>query len=106
MNNTLLIIAGIVILIVYLVYTAKRNKELNEKGIEADAIVSKIDEDEIENKDGTYETKYTYYVKYTLLNGQEVEAKLGNAPESIKKGQQVRIKYLEDKPRYVLYVKK
>ena len=105
MNNYLLIIVGVLILVVYLVFTTKRNKELSEKGMETDAIVSRVEENETENKDGSYHTTYTYIVKY-LLDGKEMEAKLGMAPDNIKKGQQVRIKYLKDKPRYVIYVNK
>lgn len=102
---TYAIIAGIVIAVVIgLVFNYKRSKAINERGIEADAVVSRIKEIETEN-DGQRETRYEYFVKYRNEAGETVEAKLGNPPRFLMEGTELRVKYLPEKPKYVLTVK-
>ena len=87
-----------------LVFNYKRSKAINERGIEADAVVSRIKEIETEN-DGQRETRYEYFVKYRNEAGETVEAKLGNPPRFLMEGTELRVKYLPEKPKYVLTVK-
>ena len=102
---TYAIIAVIVIAVVIgLVFNYKRSKAINERGIEADAVVSRIKEIETEN-DGQSETRYEYCVKYRNEAGETVEAKLGNPPRFLMEGTELRVKYLPEKPKYVLTVK-
>ena len=102
---TYAIIAVIVIAVVIgLVFNYKRSKAINERGIEADAVVSRIKEIETEN-DGQRETRYESFVKYRNEAGETVEAKLGNPPRFLMEGTELRVKYLPEKPKYVLTVK-
>ena len=102
---TYAIIAVIVIAVVIgLVFNYKRSKAINERGIEADAVASRIKEIETEN-DGQRETRYEYFVKYRNEAGETVEAKLGNPPRFLMEGTELRVKYLPEKPKYVLTVK-
>ena len=87
-----------------LVFNYKRSKAINERGIEADAVVSRIKEIETEN-DGQREARYEYFVKYRNEAGETVEAKLGNPPRFLMEGTELRVKYLPEKPKYVLTVK-
>lgn len=99
------IIAVVVIAVgIGLVFNFKRSKAINERGIEADAVVSRIKEVETEN-DGHREVSYEYFVKYRNEAGETVEAKLGNPPRFIMEGTELRVKYLPEKPKYVLTVK-
>lgn len=87
------------------VFNYKRSKKINENGIETDAVVSRIKETEGEDAEGHRSVEYTYYVKYQNEAGAVVEAKLGNPPRFLMEGQQLRIKYLPEKPKYALMVK-
>ena len=89
-----------------IVYNYKRNQKINNEGIEADAVVSRVKEIEKQNDDGSYDVEYEYYVKYQTQSGEDVEARLGNPPRFITAGTQLRVKYLPEKPNYVLMVKR
>lgn len=91
--------------IVGIIFTLQRNKKINENGVEADAVVSRIKEIESQDNDGTREVNYEYYVKFQGQDGQILEAKLGNAPRFITEGMHLRIKYLPEKPKFALAVK-
>ena len=103
-----IIIAGLIL------FTAKRNKEIDENGIETNAVVTRVVEHESSDQDGfTTDYTYTYYVTYVTRQGQTVEAKLasgksfdvqaGKAWDSdLREGVHVRIKYLPEKPNYVI----
>lgn len=95
----------VIVVIVAAVFTIKRNNAIQKDGIEADAVVSRIAENENRDDDGHVDYTYTYYVKYQTQDGQTVEAKLGNAPARIAEGSRLRIKYLPDKPKYVIPAK-
>ena len=66
--------------IVGIVFAFKRNSAIKKNGIEADAVVSRIKEEEIERENGFYDVNYVYYVKYQTQDGNTVEAKLNGAP--------------------------
>ena len=55
--------------------------------------------------DGIRDISYTYYVKYQTQDGKIVEAKLGNAPAHLYVGSTLRVKYLPEKPKYVIPAK-
>lgn len=62
--------------------------EINENGIETDAVVSRITDD------GTPEDiDINVYVRYRTENGEEIEGVLSNPRAGLEEGQQVRIKY-------------
>ncbi len=102
-----------VVIIGGVIFTAKRNNEIKQNGIEADAVVSRIKENESVDDDGFVTTSYTYYVTYRSMDGQTVEARLGSGKSfdnrigkswdsDLKEGSKVRIKYLPEKPNYVI----
>ena len=102
---TYVLIAVVVIaLVVAAVFTIKRNNAIQKNGIEADAVVSRIEDQETEN-DGRREVNYIYYVQYQTQDGKTVEAKLGNEPAHLFVGSKLRIKYLPEKPKYVIPAK-
>ena len=104
---TAIIIAVIVVAVIAgFVFNYKRSKAINERGVETDAVVSRIKEIEGEDSDGNREVTYEYFVEYLNEAGQTVEAKLGNPPRFLMEGTQLRVKYLPEKPKYALAVKK
>lgn len=104
----LYVVIGVIVLVVIIgfIYNYKRSKAINEKGIEVDAVLSRIKEVEGQDSDGNRTTDYEYFVKYKNESGETVEAKLGNPPRFITEGKQLRVKYLPEKPKYVLMVKR
>ena len=96
----------VVVVIAGFIFNYKRSKAISERGVEVDAVVSRIQENEGEDSDGNRTTDYVYYVKYTNEAGETVEAKLGNPPRFLMAGSQLRVKYLPEKPKYALAVKK
>lgn len=102
------VIAAVVAVVVIagFVFNYKRSKAINERGVEADAVVSRIKEIEGEDASGNREVSYEYFVKYQNEAGETVEAKLGNPPRFLMEGSPLRVKYLPEKPKYVLAVKK
>ena len=105
-----------VVILTGIVFTTKRNNEIKQNGIEADAVISRIKENESTDEDGFTTVSYTYYVNYRTMDGQTVEAKLGSGKSidnnligkpwdsDLKEGVSLRIKYLPDKPKYVIRV--
>lgn len=87
------------------VYNFLRSRKINQNGVEVDAVVSRIKENEGEDADGNRSVDYVYYVKYQTPEGQTVEAKLGNPPAFLTVGKQLRVKYLPEKPKFALVVK-
>ena len=94
-----------VLVICGLVYNYLRSKKINAEGIEVDAVISRIKENESTDANGNREVNYEYYVRYVNESGQSVEAKLGNPPRLAREGMQLRVKYLREKPKYALAVK-
>ena len=93
------------IFVIVIVFRFKRNKAIQQNGVEADAVVSRVVEHEDTDEDGHSSVTYTYYVRYQMQDGQTVEAKLGSSPAYLSEGNAIRIKYLPDKPKYVIPVK-
>ncbi len=96
------VLAGIaVVLVIIAVYCVLRNRKINENGIEADAVISRVDTD----YDSEGSPSEIYFVDYVNAEGQTVTAKLGNPPMNAYQGMPMRIKYLPEKPRFVRRVK-
>ena len=101
------IIIGVVVIVIVggIIFTIVRTNAIKKNGIEANAVVSRIKEQENTDSEGFTDTTYIYYVTFTTQDGQSVEAKLGNPPSKIKVGDELRIKYLPNKPKMVIAVK-
>ena len=100
-----IIIVVIILIGVGIIFKYKRSKNIKENGIEVDAVVSRIKEIEHEDAQGNTEITYQYFVEYQNQSGETVEAKLGNPPRLAVEGTPLRVKYLPEKPKYVLRVK-
>lgn len=104
----------VIAIVVGVVFTAKRNHAINQNGMEADAVVTRIKKSETTDTDTLNTTiHYTYYVTYQTQGGQTVEAKLASGKSfenrigkswdsDLHEGSNVRIKYLPEKPKYVI----
>lgn len=105
-NHIVLFIAAAAVLVIGgIVFTVLRNKKIKENGVEAAAVVSRIEIERELSDDGHSNEKEKYYVTYTNAEGQTVEAVLGNPPARARVGTELKIKYLPEKPKYVIYVK-
>ena len=82
-----------------------RTNAIKKNGIEANAVVSRIKEQESTDSDGFTDTTYIYFVKFRTQDGQDIEARLSNPSGTIKIGDELRIKYLPNKPKMVIAVK-
>ena len=88
-----------------IIFTIMRTNAIKKNGIEANAVVSRIKEQESTDSDGFTDTTYIYFVKFTTQDGQEVESRLSNPPSRIKVGDSLTIKYLPNKPKLVITIK-
>ena len=70
-------------------FSRKMKKGIEENGIEADAVVSRISEDMTEDQTGFT----VIYVRFRTQEGEETEASISNPRSGLKEGDQVRIKY-------------
>ena len=102
--------AGIAVIVVIIaisfIYSYKRSQKISQNGIEVDAVVSRMEEKETEDADGNRDVTYDYFVRYQNQAGETMEAKLGNPPRFIREGDHLRVKYLPEKPKYALMIKK
>ena len=100
------VIIGVVVIavVIGIVFMIMRTNAIKKNGIEADAVVSRIKEQENTDSEGNIDTTYIYYVTFTTQDGQNVEAKLGNLSRKIKVGDPLTIKYLPNKPKLVVAV--
>lgn len=112
--------AGIAVIVIVIavgvVMTAKRNSEIKRNGIETNAVVTRIRENTSTDEDGYVTYSYTFYVTYQTQEGKTVEAQLASGKSfdvrigkkvwdrDLHEGSHVRIKYLLDKPNYVIRI--
>ena len=87
-----------------IVFNIIRSNKIRKNGVEADAVISRIEEQESVDADGSLDVTYTYYVSYRTQDGQIIEAKLNHAPGRTRVGEQVHIKYLPEKPKYAILI--
>lgn len=100
------IIGAVVALIIGVaVYSFIRNNKIRKNGVEAEAVVSRIEEETTPSSEGGTDFRETYYVTYTSPDGQTVEAKLDHAPGRTRVGDTVKIKCLPEKPHFAIPVK-
>ena len=88
--KSLLLLAAVFAVIMLI--SRKIKNDIKEKGIETDAVVSRISDDGSPD-----EVDINVYVRYRTEIGEEIEGILINAPDDLAPGQKVRIKY---HPRY------
>lgn len=93
------------LIIGFIVYTLIRNNKIRKNGVETDAVITRIEEQESIDSEGGVDYTYTHYVTYHAPDGQSVEAKLDHAPWGARVGDAVRIKYLPEKPKFAIIVK-
>lgn len=98
MHTILLMIGIVIIFIVFLIalitHSIKLEKEIYDKGIEIDGIVSKVEH---------HSSSYKCYVKYFGDDNLEHEGLL-NASLDSSIGRKVRIKYISGNYDYVAFV--
>ena len=103
----------VVVMAAAVILTTKRNKEINQNGLETDAVVTRVKVNESVDEDGSVSVSKTFYVTYQMQDGQSVEAKLGSGKsidnrigrawdDDLYEGCRVHIKYLPEKPGYVI----
>lgn len=105
MEKYILFGAVVALIIGFLVYTVIRNGRIRKNGVEADAVVSRIEEEQTVSSEGGVDYTYTHYVTYRNSQGETVEAKLDHAPGRTRVGDAVKIKYLPEKPHFAVLVK-
>lgn len=97
--------AVVALIIGYIVYTFIRNSKIRRDGVEVEAVVSRIEEEQTISSEDGVEYKHTHYVTYQNPNGETVEARLDHAPGRTRVGDTVRIRYLPEKPHFAVLVK-
>ncbi len=66
----------------------KMKNQIEKNGIETTGVISRIEED-----GGAEDISYSYYAKYHVEDGQEIEGLVSNPNANLAVGQQVRLKY-------------
>lgn len=105
MWKTILFIAVAALIAGVAIYNFIRSKKIRRNGVEADAVVSRIEESSSPGNEGGVDFTYTYYVTYKMQDGCTVDAQLNHAPGYTRVGESVRIKYLPEKPHHAVLVK-
>ena len=107
----MLVAAIVIVVIIWAVFQFKKDSDINARGKEADAVISRIEWPQTKERAGRDKDKVdefstaTYYVKYQPEGSSTTtEAKAGPGFLGVKEGDHVRIKYLPQKPDYVLPV--
>ena len=105
MKEYLIFGVSALVIVAVVIYTILRNKKIRESGVEADAVISRIEEEQTTSSEGGTDFTEIYYVTYINQEGQIVEARLSGAPGHTREGDRVRIKYLPEKPHFAILVK-
>lgn len=103
--NDYLVIGIIAAVVIVAAFYIIKVLTIRRKGIETEGVISRIEEQSTVDGDGSLDVTYTYYVVFRTQDGQEVEADLNHAPGHIRVGDQVRIKYLPEKPKHAVLIK-
>ena len=84
-----------------------RNHIIKSQGIEADAFITRVEERDSTDSDGSTSTTYNYYVRYTDQGGVQREALLTNTytQRNLVPGDRLKIKYLPGKEKYAVMVR-
>ena len=113
MSFYIVIAVVVVVIAVFVIRTAVRNREIKQNGIETFAVVTRVKENESVDADGSVSVSTLFYVTYQTQDGQTVEAQLASGKsidnrigrawdDDLHEGSRVRIKYLPAKPNYVI----
>ena len=78
---------AVICAVIYLL-SRRMKKQIEENGIETDAVISRI-----EDEGGPDEIDLHYYARYRTEDGEEIEGVLSNPRSDLEVGQQVRLKY-------------
>ena len=105
MEKYILFGAVAALIIGFVIYTVIRNGKIRKNGVEADAVISRIEEERTTSSEGGADFTEIYYVTYVDQQGKSVEARLNSAPGRTREGDRVRIKYLPEKPHFAILVK-
>lgn len=81
------------------VYILLTRSKIKHSGVEAEAVVSRIESQQSRNDDGSYVSTDFYIVTYVNEAWQTVEATLLAPPMELKEGSRVKIKYDPQKPK-------
>ena len=103
--NDYLVIVIIAAVVIVAAFNIIKVLTIRKKGIETDGVISHITGSSTVDGDGSLDVTYTYYVVFKTQDSQEVEADLNHAPGRTRVGDQVRIKYLTDKPKHAVLIK-
>ena len=93
------------LIIGFVIYTVIRNSKIRKNGVEVDAVVSRIEEEQTVSSEDGVDYTYTHYVTYRNPQGETVEAKLDHAPGRTQVGDTVRKKNQPKKPHFAVLVK-
>jgi hypothetical protein len=69
-------------------FSRRMKKQIEENGIEVDAVISRITDE-----GGPDEIDLHYYARYRTADGEEIEGVLSNPTPDLVEGQTVRVKY-------------
>ena len=75
-------------------------QKVRRDGLDAEAVVARIEVSESLDSDGTRSVTKRCIVRYTNQNGTLVEAALANPKKGLAEGGRVRIKYLPGRENY------
>lgn len=78
---------AVICAVIYLL-SRRMKKQIEENGIETDAVISRI-----EDEGWPDEIDLRYYARYRTQDGEEIEGVLSNPRSDLEVGQQVRLKY-------------
>ena len=72
-----------------LIVAHRMRKRIDEEGIEASGVISRVDE----SFDSDTGVEISVYARYRTEDGKEIEGLLLDAPSNLQEGQRVRLKY-------------
>ena len=85
----ILLWGGFILICAVIFFLSRRmKKQIEENGIEVDAVISRITDDGAPD-----EIDLHYYARYVTAEGEEVEGLLANPTADLTEGQTVRVKY-------------
>ena len=108
LTDNRLIIIGLAAAVVLggVIFVLLRNRKIRSQGIEAKAVVVRIEEESDYASDFEHSTDTkTVIAEYVDAEGRLVTAVLVNPPARCEVGTELRIKYLPGKPEHVLYIR-
>ena len=103
--NDDLVIGIIAAVVIVAAFNIIKVLTIRKKGIETEGVISRIEEQSSVDGDGSLDVTHTYYVVFRTQDGQKTEADLNHAPGHMRVGDQVRIKYLPEKPKHAVLIK-